>query len=55
VPYAIDFMNSAPDFDITSLGPEHFGWVVEKMADLVIRLAKEGAPPQAMSFRDVIR
>lgn len=39
VPYAIDFMNSAPDFDISSLGPEHFEWVVDKMADLVIRLA----------------
>jgi glutathione synthase/RimK-type ligase-like ATP-grasp enzyme len=40
VPYAIDFMNSAPDFDISSLGPDHFGWVVSKMADLVIDLAR---------------
>ena len=40
VPYAIDFMNSAPDFDITSLGEGHFRWVVEKMTDLVIALAK---------------
>lgn len=38
-PYAIDFMNSAPDLDVASLGPAHFTWVVEKMADLVIRLA----------------
>jgi glutathione synthase/RimK-type ligase-like ATP-grasp enzyme len=43
VPYAIDFMNSAPDFDISSLGPEHFGWVVGKMADLVIDLAHRPA------------
>jgi hypothetical protein len=43
VPYAIDFMNSAPDFDLSSLGPSHFPWVVEKMADLVIRLAE--SPP----------
>jgi glutathione synthase/RimK-type ligase-like ATP-grasp enzyme len=42
VPYAIDFMNSAPDFDVTSLGEGHFRWVVEKMADLVIDLAKRG-------------
>src|SRR4051812_17823082 len=41
VPYAIDFMNLAPDFDISSLGEAHFGWVVEEMADLVVRLAKE--------------
>ena len=48
VPYAIDFMNSAPDFDISSLGPEHFAWVVGQMADLVIDLAKnpgESTPP----------
>jgi len=55
VPYAIDFMNSAPDFDITSLGSEHFPWVVEKMADLVIRLAQEGPPKPAMTFKDVMR
>lgn len=40
VPYAIDFMNSAPDLDVSSLGHAesggHFEWVVEKMADLVI-------------------
>ncbi len=40
VPYAIDFMNSAPDFDVSSLGPDKFGWVVDKMADLVISLAR---------------
>lgn len=50
VPYAIDFMNSAPDFDITSLGEAHFRWVTEKMADLCIRLAKEGPPPPAMRW-----
>jgi hypothetical protein len=44
VPYAIDFMNSAPDFDITSLGQDHFGWTVDKMAELVIRLAKQPRP-----------
>jgi hypothetical protein len=36
VPYAIDFMNPAPDMDINSLTPEYFDWVVAKMADLVI-------------------
>jgi hypothetical protein len=37
-------MNSAPDFDISSLGEESFAWVVSKMADLTIRLANEPAP-----------
>ncbi len=40
VPYAIDFMNSAPDFDITSLGESHFRWTVEKMADLLVEAAR---------------
>ncbi len=46
VPYAIDFMNPAPDMDIYSLTPTHFEWVVSKMADMAIRLAKEpvGSP-----------
>jgi hypothetical protein len=39
VPYAIDFMNSAPDFDVSSLGDSHFRWTIEKMADLVIGAA----------------
>jgi hypothetical protein len=42
VPYAIDFMNPAPDMDIYSLTPEYFEWVVIHMADLVIRLARGG-------------
>jgi hypothetical protein len=45
VPYAIDFMNPAPDMDIYSLTPDNFEWVVTHMAEMAIRLAKE--PPQA--------
>lgn len=45
VPYAIDFMNSAPDFDLDSLGPLYFTWVVNAMADLVIRRALEAPSP----------
>jgi hypothetical protein len=41
VPYAIDFMNPAPDMDINSLTPDYFRWAVEKMTDLAIRLAQK--------------
>jgi glutathione synthase/RimK-type ligase-like ATP-grasp enzyme len=41
VPYAIDFMNSAPDFDITSLTERYFSWVVEAMADMLLLRAKQ--------------
>lgn len=40
IPYAIDFMNPAPDMDINSLTPHYFEWVVTHMADMVIRFAQ---------------
>lgn len=40
VPYAIDFMNPAPDMDVNSLGSHYFEWVVDRMATLAVRLAK---------------
>jgi glutathione synthase/RimK-type ligase-like ATP-grasp enzyme len=39
VPYAIDFMNPAPDMDVNSLGKNHFDWMVKTMADVMIDLA----------------
>ncbi|HRP07108.1 MAG TPA: hypothetical protein PLL69_01345 [Gemmatimonadales bacterium] len=45
VPYAIDFMNPAPDFDIHSLGPKWFEWVVQRMADVTIAMAFEDRGP----------
>ena len=40
VPYAIDFMNPAPDMDVNSLTPHYFGILVRGMADMAIKLAK---------------
>jgi hypothetical protein len=40
IPYAIDFMNPAPDMDIYSLTPHYFEWVVGAMADMVIDFAR---------------
>lgn len=44
VPFAIDFMNPAPDMDVNSLTPKYFEWAVTHMADLAIRLAKSPRP-----------
>jgi hypothetical protein len=44
VPYAIDFMNPAPDMDVNSLTPAYFEWVVKHMADLVIDRALNPRP-----------
>ncbi len=49
IPYAIDFMNPAPDMDINSLTPHYFEWAVQKMADMTIRLAKAPRPPVDLS------
>jgi len=43
-PYAIDFMNPAPDLDVYSLTPHYFQWAVEHMADLAIRRALDLRP-----------
>ena len=47
VPYAIDFMNPAPDMDVNSLTPTYFHWAVEHMADFVIKLAQQPKPQRA--------
>jgi len=39
VPYAIDFLNPAPDADVHSVGQENFEWVVENVAKLAIEKA----------------
>jgi hypothetical protein len=50
VPYAIDFMNPAPDMDVNSLTPAYFEWVVKHMADLAIDRALNPRP-QLTEFR----
>ncbi len=40
VPYAIDFMNPAPDADLFSVGEENFHWIVDAVARLAVEKAK---------------
>ncbi|HYP25099.1 MAG TPA: hypothetical protein VE262_00135 [Blastocatellia bacterium] len=47
VPYAIDYMNPAPDADWWSVGSVYFKWMVEKVADLAIETALRGEPTLA--------
>ncbi len=47
IPYAIDFMNPAPDMDINSITPHYFQWVVKAMADLCIEMALNPKPQRA--------
>src|SRR5712692_8071871 len=43
VPYAIDFLNPAPDADPASVGDENFRWVLEHAAQWLVGRAGEGA------------
>ncbi|MDX1739935.1 MAG: hypothetical protein R3178_01525 [Rhodothermales bacterium] len=40
-PYAIDFMNPAPDADYHSVGDGNFEWVVRTTAEFLVRCAKK--------------
>jgi hypothetical protein len=40
IPYAIDFMNPAPDADLHSVGSESFQWIVNAVAKLAIMKAQ---------------
>lgn len=43
-PYIINPTNPAPDMDINLLKPNHFSWCVARMADVAIKVAKQGLP-----------
>jgi hypothetical protein len=47
IPYAIDYMNPAPDADWWSVGSVYFKWLVAKVADLAIDTALHGEPTLA--------
>jgi hypothetical protein len=40
IPYAIDFMNPAPDADLHAVGKESFEWIVDKVAKLAVKKAQ---------------
>ncbi|MCS6807315.1 MAG: hypothetical protein RML40_00915 [Bacteroidota bacterium] len=42
VPYAIDFLNPAPDAEASSVQPENFEWVLEHAAKYLIEVAEQG-------------
>lgn len=44
VPYAIDFMNPAPDAELQSVGEFYHTWVTEAVTNLVFRRLAESAP-----------
>ncbi len=49
IPYAIDFMNPAPDAERRSVGEDNFAWIVNAVADLAVKKAL--APPAPPTYR----
>jgi glutathione synthase/RimK-type ligase-like ATP-grasp enzyme len=47
IPYAIDFLNPAPDADVHSVGEENFEWIVENMAQFAIDKALSDEQPSS--------
>ena len=45
VPYAIDFMNPAPDAEITSVGQDNFDWIVNAVAEIAVKEAQSDENP----------
>ncbi len=43
IPYAIDFMNPAPDAGLESVGQDNFNWIVSAVAEMAIRKVREPA------------
>jgi hypothetical protein len=46
IPYAIDFMNPAPDAELASVGKFYHEWLVSAVTDLVFRRLSEPRPEQ---------
>lgn len=42
VPYAIDFMNPAPDAELASVGEYNHNWIVDSMTDFILKKLSEG-------------
>ncbi len=55
VPYAIDFLNPAPDADPASVGEDNFRWVLEHAAQwLIERVAAGAAAPERFHWQEFL-
>jgi hypothetical protein len=50
IPYAIDFMNPAPDADLHSVGQKNFDWIVQQVAELAVKKAETASKPTELRW-----
>ncbi|MEM1126403.1 MAG: hypothetical protein AAGI71_07110 [Bacteroidota bacterium] len=54
IPYAIDFMNPAPDADYHTVGLDNYTWVIETMGAFLVEKALEERTPQPFSVQEAL-
>ncbi|HEX8291272.1 MAG TPA: hypothetical protein VF570_05940, partial [Pyrinomonadaceae bacterium] len=54
IPYAIDFMNPAPDAEVASVGEFYHNWLVKSVTDLVFRRLAEPRPENVYRWDNML-
>jgi hypothetical protein len=54
VPYAIDFLNPAPDADLYSVGATNFEWIVNAVAEFAVEVARRELAHPEMRWADFL-
>ena len=55
IPYAIDFMNPAPDAGLESVGADNFRWIVDSVAAMAVRRAQEPVETRPYNWAEFLR
>jgi hypothetical protein len=54
VPYAIDFMNPAPDAELASVGEYNHRWIVDNMTEFILRKLEETPTERPLDWRGML-
>jgi hypothetical protein len=55
IPYAIDFMNPAPDAELASVGEINHRWIVDNMTEFILKKLKTGWEPPEYTWSSMLR
>jgi hypothetical protein len=54
IPYAIDFMNPAPDAELASVGEFNHRWIVDSMTEFILKKLETGAEPHPYRWSSML-
>jgi hypothetical protein len=54
IPYAIDFMNPAPDAELASVGEYNHRWIVDSMTEFILRKLESGFETPAYTWTSML-